>query len=100
MPSAPRSCAEKLQPDVALEWGLIDEVAEAGGSVDKALEIARAVAAMPSPVAVSMVKESANASANALLHVASHMDADQSAAIGHTPEAMAARERFRSKRST
>jgi enoyl-CoA hydratase len=40
----------------ACDWGLATEVAEAGRTVDRALEIAREIAEM-SPIAVAMIKE-------------------------------------------
>ncbi len=42
---------EKMGPEQALDWGLIEEIAEDGGAVDKAMELACAVAAMPQAIA-------------------------------------------------
>ncbi len=55
----------------------IDEVAEDGHVVEKAMELASAAASMPAP-AVRMVKEAVNATANALHKVSAYADADQS----------------------
>jgi enoyl-CoA hydratase/carnithine racemase len=54
---------------------------------------ARAAAAMP-PTAVRLTKETVNAAANALLHLGSHMEADQFAFLTGSEEARAARARF------
>ncbi len=62
-------------PD-ALAWGLVEDVAPDGTALDRAAEIAEKVAAMP-PVTVRMTKQTVNAVANALAHLASHMDSDQ-----------------------
>ncbi|MHA1569959.1 MAG: enoyl-CoA hydratase/isomerase family protein, partial [Alphaproteobacteria bacterium] len=87
---------EKMGADQALEWGLIEEIAPAGGAVDKALELARAACAMP-PVMMTMSKQAINATANANLHAASYMDADLSLMAFDTDDAIKARERFQSK---
>ena len=76
---AKRICilCERMNAGHALDWGLVDEVAEDGKVVEKAMELAAAAAAMPAP-AVRMVKEAVNATANALHRVSSYADADQS----------------------
>jgi len=57
--------------------GLADFLVESGDAFKKAEEIAKKIAAMP-PLAVVATKESINAVSNALNHVGSFMDLDQS----------------------
>ncbi|MGB1140280.1 MAG: enoyl-CoA hydratase/isomerase family protein [Halioglobus sp.] len=68
--------AEPLDSHTALDWGLVDYVTEPGAAIDRARELAGQVAAMP-PVPVRMAKRLINASATALDHAVSQMDADQ-----------------------
>lgn len=68
--------AEKVSAERALAWGLVDEVAPAGGALARALELARRVAELP-PVQVRMCKQGIDAAAKALNHAVSVMDADQ-----------------------
>jgi enoyl-CoA hydratase/carnithine racemase len=68
--------AEKVPAERALAWGLVDEVASAGGALARALDLARRVAELP-PVQVRMVKQGIDAAAKALNHAVSVMDADQ-----------------------
>ena len=76
---AKRICilCERMSADHALDWGLVEEVAEDGHVVEKAMELAAAAASMPAP-AVRMVKEAVNATAYALHKATSYADADQS----------------------
>ncbi len=67
---------EKVFADQAYEWGLAQAVAEDGGAVAQATEMAVKVAAMP-PVPVRMVKQTINQAAGALNHAVSYMDRDQ-----------------------
>lgn len=69
---------ERISAAMAKEWGLADDITPPGNAMARAEELARKIAAMPFP-AVAMTKESVNASANALNHATSFMDADQSA---------------------
>ena len=95
---AKRICilCEKMNAAAALEWGLVEEVAPDGEAEAVALQLARAAAEMP-PVAVSMIKEAVNATANALHRAASYADADQSQLSAATDDARGARDRFNSK---
>lgn len=68
--------AEPLDAATSLEWGLVDYCVPAGTAQVKATDLANRVAAMP-PVPVRMAKRAVNASANALNHATSFMDADQ-----------------------
>lgn len=68
---------EKMAAQAALDWGLVDEIADDGHTVDKALEMAEQVVQMPWAT-TRMVKEAVNATANALHRATSFADADQS----------------------
>lgn len=68
--------AEPLDADTARDWGLFDYVCKPGAALDEARRIAQQVAGMP-PVPVRMAKRAINASATALNHAVSQMDADQ-----------------------
>ena len=67
---------EKLGAEEALQWGLIDEIAEDGQALARARAWAEKIAKLP-PNAVRMTKTSVNATANALHQAASFMDLDQ-----------------------
>ena len=56
---------EKVDAATALSWGLADAVAEDGQALAKAMEFAKAAAALP-PSALKMVKHDVNAAALAL----------------------------------
>jgi enoyl-CoA hydratase/carnithine racemase len=58
------------------DWGMVDEVVEAGGADAAALRWAQKLAALP-PLPIRMTKESINAAANANHHASSYMDRDQ-----------------------
>ncbi|MBX3507548.1 MAG: enoyl-CoA hydratase/isomerase family protein [Parvibaculum sp.] len=76
---AKRICilCERMSASHALDWGLVDEIADDGHVVEKAMELAATAASMPAP-AVRMVKEAVNATAYALHKATSYADADQS----------------------
>ncbi len=80
----------------ALDWGLVDELADDGGAVDTALSLAEAAAAMPAAT-VRMVKQAVNATATALHHASGYADADQSQLTGGFRDAIAARRAFAEK---
>lgn len=84
---------EKMGAEQALDWGLIDEIADDGATVDKALELASQAANMPAAT-VRLVKEAVNATANALHKAAAYADADQSALTRTFKDAVKAREAF------
>lgn len=86
---------EKMGPEHAMDWGLIDEIAPSGETVVVASGMAKAVAEMP-PATTRMVKEAVNATANALHRASAFADADQSALTRTFSDAVAARERFAS----
>ncbi|MCC7547890.1 MAG: enoyl-CoA hydratase/isomerase family protein [Burkholderiales bacterium] len=84
---------ERLAAHEALAMGLVDWVAAKGGALDEARRVAARVLAMPRG-AVRMSKETVNASAYALAHLASHAGADQFNLASSSEEVAAARERF------
>ncbi len=85
---------EKMDAATALAWGLVDELADDGATVDVALAMARRTAAMPA-VTVRLMKEAINATAGALHRATSFADADQSQLTAGFEAARTARERFR-----
>ncbi|MEC9345668.1 MAG: enoyl-CoA hydratase/isomerase family protein [Pseudomonadota bacterium] len=84
---------ERMHAPQALDWGLVDEIAEDGQAADLAMELASRAAEMPA-AATRMVKEAVNATANALNYVASYADADQSWLTSTWADAREARNRF------
>lgn len=96
---AKRICllCERMDAETALNWGLIDEIAEDGAACETALELAARVAEIPA-VAATMIKEAVNATAAALNHTASFADADQSQLSAATKDARTASERFNRKK--
>jgi enoyl-CoA hydratase len=84
---------ERMAAAQALDWGLVEEVAESGGAVAKALELAQMAAAMPAAT-TAMVKQAINATANALHQASAFADADQSALTRLFEEGIAARAKF------
>ena len=87
---------EKMPAAKALDWGLVDELADDGRTVEKALEMAEVVCSMPQPT-VRMVKEAVNATANALHAASAFADADQSQLTVTYQAAKAARDSFAKK---
>lgn len=96
---AKRICllCEKMPAAHALDWGLVDEVADDGKTVERALEMAETVLTMP-PATVRMVKEAVNATASALHVATSYADADQSQLTATFKRAASARTSFREKK--
>ena len=96
---AKRIClmCEKMPAAQALDWGLVDEMADDGKTVERALEMAEVVLSMPAPT-VRMVKEAVNATAGALHAATSFADADQSQLTASFNRAAAARTSFRNKK--
>jgi enoyl-CoA hydratase len=87
---------EKMPAAQALDWGLVDELADDGRTVEKALEMAEVVLSRPQPT-VRMIKEAVNATANALHAAAAFADADQSQLTASYRTGKAARDSFRKK---
>lgn len=92
---AKRICllCERMDAQTALEWGLADEVAADGSTLNRAGEMAATVCEMPQ-VATQMVKEAVNATTYALNRATSFADADQSWLTAMTQDARGARDRF------
>ena len=84
---------ERMDAAMALDWGLVDALAEPGQTVAIATDMATRVASMP-PATTRMVKQAVNATANALHRVSSFADADQSALTRTYQAAVEARENF------
>ena len=84
---------EKMGSEKALEWGLVDFIAPDGEAAQYAEALAERVAALPD-VALRMSKQSINSCANALNHLASHMDVDQAMLCGISTEPPEGRKKF------
>ncbi|NIR61583.1 MAG: enoyl-CoA hydratase/isomerase family protein, partial [Gammaproteobacteria bacterium] len=88
---------ERMQAELALDWGLVDELADSGAASSVARRMAGEAAAMPAAT-VRLMKEAINATAGALHRVSAFADADQSALTRSFSDAIAAREAFRKDR--
>jgi enoyl-CoA hydratase len=84
---------EKMKADQALEWGLVDELAEDGEAKAKAQALADVAASMPAAT-VRMMKEAVNATATALHRATRFADADQSAISRTFKAGVEARNKF------
>src|SRR5882757_1670808 len=67
---------QRISAAEAQQWGLVEEVADAGGAFEAAMALASKVAAQP-PLSVAMTKLTVNRLAHALDDLAGHMDVDQ-----------------------
>lgn len=85
---------ERVPAAEAFSMGIVDHVVDPGTTLEKAGGIADQVLQMPR-ASVRMSKETINATAYALAHLASHAGADQFTLAGASDEAAAAREAFR-----
>jgi enoyl-CoA hydratase len=68
--------AEQLDAPAALDWGLVDEIAPDGGTLEAARAMAERVAKLP-PVPVRMIKQGIERAAHPLAEALSAMDRDQ-----------------------
>ena len=68
--------SDRISPDEAYEWGLVEKVVPDGTGLAEAMAFAGRIAAMP-PLPVSMVKTTINRLSGALDDLAAHMDTDQ-----------------------
>lgn len=84
---------EEMDGATAKEWGLADWVCDDGKAKETAVAIATRAARTPGGVA-KLSKQTVNAFANALNHVASFSDVDQALLFGQSSEAKEARTRF------
>jgi enoyl-CoA hydratase/carnithine racemase len=85
---------ERIDAAEMAGMGLADYVVEPGTTLDEARRVGQRVLEMPQ-AAVRMSKETVNATAYALAHLASHAGADQFNLAAQSAEAAAARARFR-----
>ena len=76
---------QRISAAEAYEWGLVEEVADPGTSLDAAMVLAGKIAAQP-PLSVAMTKLTVNRLAHALDDLASHMDIDQFAVASLTED--------------
>src|SRR4030081_3240975 len=67
---------QRISAEEAQQWGLVEEVADAGGAFDAAMALAAKIAEQP-PLSVAMTKLTVNHLAHALDDLAGHMDVDQ-----------------------
>ena len=89
---------EKVPAARALEWGLVDELADDGGAFDLARQWAEKAAVLP-PVAVRMAKRGITAAATALNAASTFMDADQFALASTSEDHREAVSAFLEKRT-
>lgn len=89
--------AEKLDARAALDWGLVDRVAEPGAALEAALEFAERAASLP-PVQLRMIKQAVDASVTALDRTASHADFDQFALAAQSDDFAEGNRSFAEKR--
>lgn len=68
--------SERIPAEQALEWGLVEHLAEDGAALTAAMALANRIAAEP-PLPVKMTKATVNRLSGALDDLASHMDLDQ-----------------------
>ena len=88
---------ERCAADMALEWGLADQVTEPGAALDGALALAERYANVP-PIALRMTKTAINVAAMPLGHATSFMDRDQFAYASTTSDQAEAIQAFLEKR--
>ena len=88
---------ERLPAPKALEWGLIDEMAEPGDALKAARALADRYAKGP-PIALRMTKQAINVATNPLGHATSFMDRDQFAYAATTSDQREAIQAFLEKR--
>jgi enoyl-CoA hydratase/carnithine racemase len=87
---------ERIGAQESLQMGLVDYVVADGETLAQARRVSARVLEMPR-AAVRMTKETVNATAYALAHLASHAGADQFNLAAASEEASEARERFRKR---
>ncbi len=76
---------DRIMAPEALDWGLIETLAEPGHALDTAMALAAKIAAQP-PLPVAMTKLTVNRLAHALDDLASHMEDDQFALASLTED--------------
>jgi enoyl-CoA hydratase/carnithine racemase len=88
---------QRISADEALQWGLVEEVADPGKAFDAAMAMAAKVAAQP-PLSVAMTKLTVNRLAHVMDDLASHMDIDQFALASLTEDHKEGVEAFLNRR--
>lgn len=88
---------ERCAADMALDWGLADQVTAPGAALDGALALAERYAKVP-PIALRMTKQAINVAAMPLGHATSFMDRDQFAYASTTSDQAEAIQAFLEKR--
>lgn len=88
---------QRVPANTALSWGLCEDVVADGGTLAAAQAIAEKIECLP-PLPVRMTKQAINAHANALNHLASHMDRDQFLLAAQTKDFAEAVSAFLDKR--
>jgi enoyl-CoA hydratase len=76
---------QRISAEEAHQWGLVEELADAGQAFDAAMILAGKVAAQP-PLSVAMTKLTVNRLTHALDDLTSHMDVDQFALASLTED--------------
>jgi len=89
--------SDRIGSAEALDWGLVEKVADDGKVLETALAFADRIARQP-PIPVRMSKVSVNRLAHALDDLAAHMDADQNVLTGLTEDYTEGTTAFREKR--
>ena len=88
---------EPVSASKALDWGMIDEMAAPGATLEAAQALAERYAAVP-PIALRMTKQALNMAANPLGLATSYMDRDQFAYASTTSDQREAIAAFLEKR--
>lgn len=88
---------ERFKGREAIDFGLAEYLVADGQAYAEALKLAANIAELPE-MPVKMSKETINATANALNHLASHMASDQVALAAASEEAVAARAKFAARK--
>jgi len=89
---------QRVPAATALSWGLCEDVVADGGALAAAQAVAAEIERLP-PLPVRMTKQAVNAHANALNHLASHMDRDQYLLTAQTQDFAEAVSAFLEKRA-
>jgi enoyl-CoA hydratase len=89
--------SDRIGATEALDWGLVERVAEDGQALVAAMTFAERIALQP-PLPVRMVKTSVNRVAHALADLAAHMDVDQNVLTSLSEDYKEGTSAFREKR--